>query len=164
MTQTSELQPWYRQFWPWFLIALPTTAVVASVATLFIAMHEPDGLVVDDYYKEGLAINQVLERDQTAQRLGLQADARFGENGSVEVVLRSGEADMPGALTMRLLHPTRAAQDVIVELRQGQDGVYRGTIGALAAGHWHVVISPAEGSWRLTGRIAAPEERQARLD
>ena len=31
-------QPWYRQFWPWFIIALPCAAVVGSIATAIIAL------------------------------------------------------------------------------------------------------------------------------
>ena len=53
-----DSQPWYRQFWPWFLIALPATVVVAGLTTWWIAAHKADSLVVDDYYKEGLAINR----------------------------------------------------------------------------------------------------------
>ena len=40
--------PWYRQFWPWFIIALPAAAVVASFFTLWLAISRPDYLVVDD--------------------------------------------------------------------------------------------------------------------
>jgi hypothetical protein len=40
--------PWYRQFWPWFIIALPATVVVASFFTLWIAISNPDHLVVSD--------------------------------------------------------------------------------------------------------------------
>ncbi len=40
--------PWYRQFWPWFIIALPAAAVIASFITLWLAISHPDQLVVDD--------------------------------------------------------------------------------------------------------------------
>lgn len=44
--------PWYRQFWPWFIIALPASAVVAGFITLWLAITNPDGLVVsDDQYQ-----------------------------------------------------------------------------------------------------------------
>ena len=41
-------QPWYRQFWPWFIIALPASAVIASFFTLWLAISNPDQLVVSD--------------------------------------------------------------------------------------------------------------------
>ena len=31
--------PWYRQFWPWFLIAIPAAAVVAGIVTIIIAVR-----------------------------------------------------------------------------------------------------------------------------
>jgi hypothetical protein len=40
--------PWYRQFWPWFIIALPACAVIASFITLWLAISRPDYLVVDE--------------------------------------------------------------------------------------------------------------------
>ena len=44
----NELNPWYKQFWPWFLMALPATAVIGGIITIVIAMTNPDGLVKDD--------------------------------------------------------------------------------------------------------------------
>jgi len=45
--------PWYRQFWPWFIIALPASVVVASFITLWLAISNPDPLVVnDDEYQQ----------------------------------------------------------------------------------------------------------------
>jgi len=66
-------KPWYREFWPWFLISLPATAVIAGLTTAWLAFQSADGLVVGDYYKAGLAINQTLARDDTARALALTA-------------------------------------------------------------------------------------------
>ena len=49
----AENLPWYRQFWPWFIIALPASAVIASFITLWLAISHPDHLVVDeDAYRQ----------------------------------------------------------------------------------------------------------------
>jgi hypothetical protein len=40
--------PWYREPWPWIIIGLLGTVIVASLVTLWIAASNPDGLVVDD--------------------------------------------------------------------------------------------------------------------
>ena len=48
-----DIEPWYKQFWPWFIIALPASVVVASFFTLYLAISNPDHLVVtDDEYLE----------------------------------------------------------------------------------------------------------------
>ena len=45
--------PWYSQFWPWFIIALPVSAVIASFISLWLAVSNPDQLVVtDDEYRK----------------------------------------------------------------------------------------------------------------
>lgn len=137
---------------------------MGGIATLLIAMRTTDGLVVDDYYKEGLAINRVLERDQAAERLGLQASVQFGEDGAVRVIVQSREAAEFGVLTLRLLYPTRADQDVSVTLQRGQDGAFYGKVGPLAEGNWHIILEQAGASgWRLIGRTLLPQERHARL-
>lgn len=47
----EQADPWYRQFWPWFIIALPASAVIASFITLWLAISNPVELVVteEDY-------------------------------------------------------------------------------------------------------------------
>jgi len=45
-------KPWYRQFWPWFVFALPAIAVIAGIATVIIAMnHRPVVVPHDDAFK-----------------------------------------------------------------------------------------------------------------
>ena len=61
--------PWYRQFWPWFIIALPASAVVASFFTLWLAISNPDPLVVDDEQYQRL--NSELKAQQAP---GKEAD------------------------------------------------------------------------------------------
>ncbi len=34
--------PWQRQLWPWILIALPASAVIACAATLWLVLQNPD--------------------------------------------------------------------------------------------------------------------------
>jgi hypothetical protein len=41
----TDSRSWYRQFWPWFLIALPAISVVFSFATLYIAVSGADEVV-----------------------------------------------------------------------------------------------------------------------
>ena len=44
----AQVEPWYKQFWPWFIIALPASVVIASFFTLWLAISNPDYLVVDE--------------------------------------------------------------------------------------------------------------------
>jgi len=61
----GEGVPWYKQFWPWFIIALPASVVVASFVTLWLAISNPDHLVVnDDEYRR---LNSELKAQAPAQ-------------------------------------------------------------------------------------------------
>ena len=157
--------PWYRQFWPWFIIALPLTAVIGGLITLYIAISNVDGLVVDDYYKQGLAINPTLARDTKAAELKLAALARIDlASSKIHVQLTSDQKTLnPEALRLQLLHPTRANLDISLELKRLKHGSYMSDLPSLAAGKWHLLLEPGSREWRLTGRVDLPGENSIRL-
>ncbi len=47
--------PWYRYKLVWMIIAIPAASVIAGINMIYLAVNTDDGLVVDDYYKEGMA-------------------------------------------------------------------------------------------------------------
>ncbi|MFT3930203.1 MAG: FixH family protein [Spongiibacteraceae bacterium] len=61
--------PWYKQFWPWFLIVLPSAVVIASIVTLNIAFKYADEPVTGDYEKHGLTVlhKSTPEKSETAR-------------------------------------------------------------------------------------------------
>ena len=145
----KDARPWYREPWPWILIAGPAAVVVASFFTLYLAVASSDGLVDEDYYKDGLAINRVLAREDAAERLGLaaQVDPR---DGILRVRLRGRDA-APEFLTVRLVHATRAGYDRSLTLERAADGSYRAVLPALPPGHWRIAIEDPRRQWRLAG-------------
>lgn len=146
-SMTHDGAAWYRQPWPWILMAGPGGVVIAGAVTIWLAFAHEDGLVADDYYKQGLAINRVIDRDLAARSIGMGAVVRFGTD-SVRISLTGGR---PAALTLSLVHPTRAGQDRIVPLRPIGGGAYEGAVDVPSAGRWHVALGDVEGRWRLTG-------------
>ena len=42
-------KPWYKQFWPWFIISFPAASVVASLALLWVAISNPDSVVPNEH-------------------------------------------------------------------------------------------------------------------
>lgn len=156
-------RPWYREPWPWFLISLPAAAVIAGLITVWIAYRSADGLVVGDYYKAGLAINQTLERDETARKMQLSAALEL-QDTTMELELAGGLEQMPSILRVHLAHPTRQGADQILDLTHGGNGHYRGTLSAaLADGKWLIQIEDAETSWRLNGVLHTPMTEAAVL-
>ncbi len=170
---TAPAPPWYRQFWPWFLITLPATVVVAGFFTLYLAIKYSDDLVSDNYYRDGLAINLQLTQDIRATELDLSAKLDFdgGSNDAIEILaleLKSGSKNfaMPAVLKLYLLHPTDASADHVVTLMAAGDGRYRGQLLALPEQRVYLRLIPAAQSesaseenplqsadWRLAGEM-----------
>jgi hypothetical protein len=145
-----DTQPWYREPWPWIVMAGPAVVVVAGIATMVIAATTFDGLVAEDYYKQGLTVDRVLARESRASALGLAAAVQFNEeHDQVRVTLRS--AAPPAALRLRLVHPTRAGEDQVAALAAIGPGLYEGRLRAPRAGNWRVKLEDDANTWRLSG-------------
>jgi len=163
MTLRSNNQPWYKERWPWILMAGPAVVIVAGVITLWLAVVSNDGLVTDDYYKQGLAVNQQLHREHQAGSLGLHADVmRAGANIRL-LIAADGDAKLPSALFLKLAHPTRAGQDQSVRMSSEGQGFYSGKLAAEVTGRWLVSIEDPAGQWRLQGEWQADSEEPLRL-
>jgi hypothetical protein len=156
-------RPWYTQFWPWLLIAIPAATVIAGIATIWLASREPVALVVDDYYKEGLAVNRDLAKHRLASERGLSAALAFdGAAGTVQVTLQ-GRSDPP-ALTLTLVHPLAMNQDRSIPLQRSSAGHY-GAQAAIPDDRWYMDLEGADGgsTWRLSGEIDLRTTRRVTL-
>lgn len=154
------VRPWYREPWPWLIMAAPAAAVVMGVIMVVLATRSNDGLVADDYYKRGLAINQTLDRADHARTRGLAATATF--DAARTRVRLNVPAASDASLTLRFVHPTRAGLDQVVTVERVGAGLYEGAMTSPALGHWHLSLEDASGAWRLTG-VWVPAEDAARL-
>lgn len=154
--------PWYKQRWPWILISLPLTSVVVGMILLYFAVTTWDGLVVDDYYRQGRAIDQTIARSALAADLGLVADMTFRSDKVAVLLSATDKSSLPEALIVTIAHPTRAGQDQILRLF-GDGGEYSSPVVALTVGRWIIQIEDEQRSWRLNGAVYLPTETQKRI-
>jgi hypothetical protein len=155
-TQAGPLQRWYHEPWPWLLMAGPAVVIVAGLITTYLAVATNDGLVADDYYKRGLAINQTLSRDAVARQLGYRARIVFAADfGRVDVALQ-GDAAPSGPLILRLAHSGRPALDRALPLTLQGGKAYTAAFPVLSPGRWQVTLEDAARSWRLVGDVQVP--------
>lgn len=156
--------PWYKQGWPWFLIALPGTAIVAGVITLVIAATTWDGLVVDDYYKEGKAFVQTIERTERAKALGLVAKLSIRTDFiRIELSSLKDVSAVPKTIHLTVSHPTRGGLDQELIL-SGAGGVFEGSMSPLSTGRWLFQIEDESRQWRMNGAAYLPTETEVRID
>jgi hypothetical protein len=154
-----DTKPWYRQFWPWLLISLPGSVVVAGFITLYIANKYSDDLVANQPYKVGLAINRQLEKKQIAEQRGIQASFQFlGTGAERRVEVRISGLNEDETLNLSLSHPLEADLDFDVRLQYGGAGLYIGRLTRNIAPRWHWTLeSNGPEPWRLDGTIERSE-------
>jgi hypothetical protein len=123
----------------------PAAVIVAGAITTWMAFASADGLVADDYYKRGLAINAVLRREQAAERLGIVARVER-PRGSVRVRLQGAAPDF---LFLQFVHATRAGLDQRLRLERTGAGDYEAPLGELPPGHWRLILEDPRAQWRI---------------
>ena len=166
---SNNHRPWYSFPLVWMLIAIPFSAVIMGTVMIWMAVDTDDGLVADDYYKRGLEINQVIERDIKAAELGLSADIDFDNSARViKMTFHKGSLKAyPESLQLHLQHTTRENSDVIVQLDHGINNQYIGQIRQLITeGVWYLSLAgnteTGEG-WKLDARIHLQAQNLIRL-
>ncbi|MCB1801318.1 MAG: FixH family protein [Gammaproteobacteria bacterium] len=131
--------------------------MIASIITINIAFDTADGLVTDDYYKEGLGIHKNADSSATAQRLGIAGALDYdADTGAVTIRFDKPLPADSGPLTLSLSHPTLPDQDQTTRLTPLDASAQTGRIEPLGPANWKVMIHPDEKSWRIDGRLAIP--------
>jgi hypothetical protein len=160
----SHPLPWYRQRWPWLLMAGPFVVVLAASYTFWLAVAKPDALVVGDYYRQGKAINLDLRRDRVATGLGLQMTLAYdAAAGRLVGKLSSSKPITPGLLNLQLVHSTLPEKDLRLSLPLDADGGFSVKLDLLEIARWQVVAEDRQAAWRLAGTWSWPHQKQITL-
>lgn len=164
-SQSRSIPPWYRQFWPWFLITLLLSSVTFSLIYLTLSIRYFDGSVPEDYYREGLAINAQLKKQQHAAALGLAAELRLDATTGDVMVRLAGE-ERPETLHLRLIFPSDGDRDRELLLRHTRDNHYVGMLDRNLRYRRYLQLQPEAGNdaaWRLTGEATFPLDTSVHL-
>ena len=156
--------PWYRQRWPWLLMIGPVWVIVGGIIMVTLASGRPDALVVDDYYKQGKAINQDLSRDRAAAAIGAQATLAYDPARSRLSGRVAAQSSLAGLqIRIRLAHSTMPEKDLLLLVKPDAAGEFEVALPMLEQARWRVVVEPVERSWRLAGVWQWPQDRSALL-
>jgi hypothetical protein len=143
----------------WLVVGLPAVVVVASLATLYIAIDAGGSdAIPDDVRRTAQIQTSELGPDERAATLKLSAVLSVREN-HVDVLPASGALvddktlrDKP--LRLLLQHPTQAAGDRELKLVPTAAG-WRAEIALDPKHDWRIQLLPEGSAWRLRGRLPA---------
>ncbi len=153
-------QSWFHHPFVWFVFALPFSAVLFGAVMIISANYHPDDLVVDDYYKEGMAINQQLDLDTVARNLELGAEVTISAIDGVQLEVASNAS----VIQLAIFHVTDKSQDIVVPLerfaqhRYASDSPLAMQVSKMLEtdGVWYLELKDEETRWRLRQRVISP--------
>lgn len=155
-----KTNPWYKQFWPWFVIAIPMSSVIVAVIQISFALNSPNDLVKENYYKEGLGINKVLDKRQRAQELFIEADIII-DNLTGEVILTTKNTQ-DANLTLNFVNSAIANKDFTLSLSRIAENQYRGQLNKTLQGIWSLYLE-SELGWQISARLDMAKLNSARF-
>ena len=123
--EQTDTTPWYRQFWPWFILAILGWGVVSASITMSVALKNPPHMMTGDYAKLGKALVDTHVRADRAEALGLAGTLRL-EQDEWLLQLDPDASELPvETLLLLIQHPTDTARDRQIVLRGSAAGEYR---------------------------------------
>ena len=153
MTDNGKTGSAWRQPMVWMVVGIPTLAVVALVAMVFIAAGPGSTDSVDPDVQRTAQIQTVdMSPDEAAARLGLAALLRI-DGDAVEIVPLHAGFDTARPLQLILQHPARQDLDRALVLKPSAAG-WRVEAAKLDRVHdWNLQLTQQGGNWRLKGRL-----------
>lgn len=152
---TDKTEVWYKQFWPWFLMALPMIAVVGSINLAITAIENKPDMVVGDYYAQGKAINNDFALLNRAKELNIHASIKQTDK---ELLISFEGVEDKNSMSFSLYHSTLAERDITVMLTADANGIYHFESDKDLTGKWRLRIEPFNKKWRLEKIITLPRD------
>ncbi len=161
-TAEHTVEPWYRQFWPWFIMSIPAATVVACMYTISLALSTSDSLVLKPVKGIDSLTEQHLTAEKRAVELGMNASVSLQrETGVITVTVKAlPEADRMSAMELVFSHPTMRARDHRVLLSPSatteNTTTFVGQTERTLIDRWYLVLEQSD-AWRLTGTWTGSE-------
>ncbi|MEM9101332.1 MAG: FixH family protein [Pseudomonadota bacterium] len=143
----QEDNPSKDNLWFYICLAIPLASVVSSMIIVFNAVNTTDSLVVGNYYKEGMAINERTEKLDRARHLGLEVNLSL-EGNQLKIAQNVFEKSSAQNAIVEFRHPTLKAKDFSVAFKRDK-GNYAVTLPETIEGKWYVTVHDEEHTWEM---------------
>jgi hypothetical protein len=153
----------WKQPWLWFTLSPLILSVVLGTTMLIISIQVQDGLVTDDYSKEGFTINEKIEREVEGKNLELTAAIKLDDmTGDLTLDLGGKLNPLPEQLLLEIIHPVRAELDIPATVHHQINGRYIGQLPVKLNQRRYIrVTDPSNPNWLLKGEISFPTKEPA---
>ena len=155
---------WWREPWMWLVVGGPAMVIVAALYTAKLAYFGADKVVAENYYKQGLIVNQDIRRDARARQKKMMLRAQFDPIHSQLSLFLESEDILPSSVLVSVAQSvsTFSVHEVVrrTVLQQSAPGIYQGRIVLdlteknINALRWHVKVEADD--WRLVGDWSDP--------
>ncbi len=157
--KVQTMAPWYKHRWPWIVMSGPAIVVVAASFSGWLAFTRQDALVVDDYYKQGTAINQDLRRETAASAMGLNMNMVYlPQSRKLSGTLQSFGHPVTGAFHITLAHASDPARDIALAVTPDAAGHFEIAMIGFQPSWWKVTVESDSHQWRLNGGWKWPQD------
>jgi hypothetical protein len=140
------------------LIGVPMSSVIVGSFFIYLAASTKDTLVRDNYYKDGLAINQELQWDKKATSLDVKLSVLIEDNTATIKLLSSRQVP-PNTLLLKLSHPTLKDRDRDAFLQLSENGDYIGYIDTFEDSRYYLLVESVEQQWRVRKSMTITQGR-----
>ncbi len=137
-----------KHFWPGFIIAQLSIAIIASFTILYFAQSDGGPQVIPDYYERSANYDDIYQARQASIELGWQVDVRLGgEYGELILRDRSGEPVDGASGSLAFYRPSLAEPVAISDVhpKSGTPGHYIFEDAAELRGLWDLDINLERG-------------------
>lgn len=156
------VKPWYKQFWPWFLIILPLTVVIWTVVTVIVFANNSVSLVTEDYYKKAKALILILLKSMSPKSWDWTLPF------TLKVARSSLNSTKVNLLTSLLFKPCCSSHTAWSRFSQlitaDAKGIYRLNLENELQGPWFIELTPHDGQWLVQGRVTFPSSPTALMN
>jgi hypothetical protein len=145
---------WYKSRWGILVFGFPIASVIMGCITLYIAFTYPDSIVQDNYYKDGLSINQQIDDLEWASELKLRVQLNLSD-GLINATINPALAEETQQVKIAFHHNLNEDLDTHIVLNRQSETEFVATMNPLKVANWYVDISPISGEkiWRVKGKI-----------